>query len=406
MARESDGCGSLPDCMDAMTILTLPIKKTPHWARTLIQETTRPVFSVLPKRWRPYVLSLSLFAVAGIMMTLDHAAPMQYGLPWSLVAILVVVASANFWGPRPALVVLVACSVYEGFVPQYFIRRPDASDAMLCLRTLLFTACGAAVIWLTHRARQMQERVEIKHQVLAAMQSMILPDALPPVAGYDIGPVYRPARHEEEVGGDFYDVFPIDGGARYAILIGDVMGKGKEAASSTALLRYTVRAFSGTLESPARVVERMNDLIELQNVAFATATLFLGFLDTACGTLLYCNAGHEPPMLRRAGSGERELLMPTASVIGVGSGIACDDETTTLLPDDALFLFTDGVTESRNRDGAFLGDHGAWRMLLAALPAPTAGMALATLDDSLQRYAEGDARDDVTMLLVRRDGCG
>ena len=94
----------------------------------------------------------------------------------------------------------------------------------------------------------------------------------------------RPARAEEEVGGDFYDLFPL-GGDRYGLLLGDVQGKGKEAAASTALLRYAARALAGAGSGPAAVLDQLNRLLDAQEREFGTASLFLGLLDAPSGRL-------------------------------------------------------------------------------------------------------------------------
>jgi sigma-B regulation protein RsbU (phosphoserine phosphatase) len=264
----------------------------------------------------------------------------------------------------------------------------------------LFIACGAAAIWLVDRVRLMQGRAETRREVVMALQSMSLPTALAQAVGYDLCGLCKPAHEEEEVGGDFYDFYPT-GTGHYCLLMGDVMGKGKEAAASTALLRYSVRAFCSSGASPAQIISQLNALIETQGQPFETASLFVGLLESHSGCLRYANAGHEPPMLKRA-DGEEQVLDATGPILGIGLAAMYEEKTVALGPNDSLLLLTDGVTEARNKQGEFLGSAGAWWMLRTALRAPSARTVLASLDAALTDYISADRCDDIALLLLRR----
>ena len=354
---------------------------------------------------RPYLLAVLLFIGAAGLMYLGEAHFLTSGFPWALVSLLVVAAAASLWGTRPALVVLILSALFvELIVPDLhlaYLNSPPLSWHALVFRMLLFVACGAATIWLTYQARRMQEQAERRRSVVETLQRMISPDRLAAVPGYDVSGVYRPARFEEEVGGDFYDLYPIAPGV-YGLLIGDVMGKGKEAAEYTAVLRYTVRAYTGLAQSPAQSLALLNDLIEAQQFQFGTASLFLGILDARSGRLRYASAGHEPPLLRRT-DGTEEALITTGPIIGVGSGFAYGEQTLILEPGDSLLLMTDGVTEARNDRGQFLESVGAWRFLHRALDAPTAETALSSMERSVAEHIGRNSRDDIALLLLRRE---
>ena len=386
----------------------MPISKPAQaapWTQALAREAARPVFPRLPPGVRPFLLAVLLFGIVSALMYVGNAALLHSGLPWGLVSVLVVVAVANLWGVRPAVLVLALSAIYGVAVIPRLSPLPSPSSQppswpALAVRTAVFLVCGAATIWLTRRAHQMHEKAERRREVVAALQSMILPDTLAAAPGYDLCSLYRPAHHEEEVGGDFYDFYPCGAGL-YGLMIGDVMGKGKEAAASTALLRYSVRAFTSTGASPAQVMGRLNSMIETQETRFGTATLFLGLLDPVSGSLCYANAGHEPPLLRRAGGAE-EVLGATGPILGIGFEATYEEDVVALDLRDALLLMTDGVTEARNAQGAFLDGAGAWRLLRAALRAPSAQGALASLDSALAAYIGTGPCDDIAMVLLRR----
>ena len=394
------------------TTMSKPAQAAP-WARDLAaevtREVTRPVFPRLPAGLRPYLLAGGLFAIASALMGVGNAALLRYGFSWALASLLVVVAAASLWGVRPGLLVLALSAVYGAAVVPHLQPPPRLlaapAEHVLVMRTLLFVTCGAAGVWLTQRARQMQSQAETRRGVVTALRSSILPDTLAKAPGYDVGGVYRPFHQEEEVGGDFYDFYPV-GGGRYGLLLGDVMGKGKEAAASIALLRYSVRAFSSTDIDPAQIMAQLDGLIARQQMRFETASLFLGILDTQAGRLRYASAGHEPPLLRRADGGE-EALDSTGPILGIGLGAEYEEETVRLDVGDALLLMTDGVTEARDERGQFVDSAGAWRLLRAALAeADREGLssqaAVAALDTALAAMLGPRQRDDIAMLLLRR----
>lgn len=384
--------------------------KTNHSGQTPFSQPQIPQAAPLSQRAsvRPYLLAVLLFLGASGLMYLGDSQLLQFGFPWALVSLLVIAATASLWGGRPALLVLALSALFgELIVPDLhiaYLYGHDLSGHVRVVRMLLFVACGAATVWLTFQARRMQEQAERRRGVVETLQRMISPDRLAAVPGYDISGVYRPARHEEEVGGDFYDLYPIAPGV-YGLLIGDVMGKGKEAAEYTAVLRYSVRAFSALAQSPAQALFSLNDLIEAQQFRFGTASLFAGILDARSGLLRYASAGHEPPLLRRA-SGAEEMLTATGPIIGVGSGFCYEENAIVLEPGDALLLMTDGVTEARSEQGEFLESEGAWRLLRRALNAPTSDTALLSLERAVASHIGRNSRDDIALLLLRRELTG
>ena len=375
-------------------------KTTPPWALTLAREAVRPIFPRLPFGLRPYLLAMTLFIGTGTLLLIGLASVPHFGLAWALIALLVIAMTASMWGVRPALLSLFLFTIFGMTAGAPRLSPQTDTLLMQVLRPLLFAGCGAAAIRLVAWARRMQGKAETKREVVEALQSVLLPTALAEAAGYDLCGLSKPAHEEEEVGGDFYDFYPA-GDGRYCLVIGDVMGHGKEAAASTALLRYSVRAFCSTGASPAGVIAQVNTLLETQGLDFGTASLFVGLLEPRSGTLHYASAGHEPPLLRRAG-GEEEALEVTGPVLGTGFGAAYEEKTLELGPQDALLLLTDGVSEARNRHGEFLGSAGTWWMLRAALKAASSQTALASFDRALTDYIGGSRRDDIALLLLRR----
>src|ERR1043165_1436027 len=169
-----------------------------------------------------------------------------------------------------------------------------------------------------------------------------IPRTYPPLAGWEIYGELRPAR---EVGGDFYDCFLLEDGRLYFVL-GDVSDKGVPAALFMAVTKTLLGVSAGAGDSPAAILERVNQRTSRGNDECMFATAFCGILEPESGRLAYTNAGHNPPFALRA-SGEVEgLAYACAPALGIADEASYTIYDLTLKPGDALFMYTDGVTEA------------------------------------------------------------
>ncbi len=255
------------------------------------------------------------------------------------------------------------------------------------------------------RAKRMQKELEVG----ARIQRDFLPESLPTVPGYQFAARFEPAR---EVGGDFYDAFRLPDGA-VALVLGDVCDKGVGAALFMALFRSLIRAVSASqigshtvemLESRVlHAVTVTNDYIaNTHGRANMFATLFVGALDPATGTIAYVNGGHEPPRVVRAHGTVRTMLPPTGPAVGMLPEIPFTAGTIVLEPGETLLVLTDGITESRAPNGALFGDDATDALL--TLPASSADALLDRVLGAVHAHAAGEpAADDVTLLAVRRE---
>jgi sigma-B regulation protein RsbU (phosphoserine phosphatase) len=238
------------------------------------------------------------------------------------------------------------------------VLRYDGEGAPQVVRTAVFDA--------TERrsyeeellaARQQAEASEAKATALArALQATFLPPAIVSPPGLDIGGAYRPAGDGSEVGGDFYDVFETGRGT-WAVVLGDVCGKGLSAAVVTSLARYTVRSEALRTPYPSAVLAGLHEvLVRYHPEQFCTA-VFATLDRTAEGArLTIASGGHHLPMRRRTG-GHVDTIGEIGTILGMLDTPRLTDTTTILRPGDVIVLYTDGVTEAR-RDGEFLDDRG------------------------------------------------
>lgn len=355
---------------------------------------------------RSYAMALVWTVIADTIMYLGDRYLARTSFPWALLSLLLVAGVADIYGTGPSVLVLVLSALFADLiVPDLHISYFQSGVSLWStspIRVLLFAACGATIILLAHQARAMREDAERRRAVVQALQSMVLPEVLVAPDGYAVAGAYKPAKIDEDVGGDFYDFFPIaaDRGL-WGMLMGDVLGKGKEAAAFTGLLRYTIRAYAHAELEPGTILAKLGALVEAQKSKLATASVFFAVLETQSGELCYANAGHEPPILMHP-NGVSEELTPTGPIIGATSQATYESKSLVLEKGDTLFLFTDGLTEARNDRGEFLDTAGAVRLLRQALRANDASEAVVAIEVGLSDFTGGRQRDDLALMLLRR----
>ena len=200
---------------------------------------------------------------------------------------------------------------------------------------------------ITERKAQESERerlTEHKGNIAQQLQAALTPSLHRDVPGLAVTKYYEAALEEAGVGGDFYDVFEMTEGST-ALVVGDLSGKGLAAASEVALVRNMVHYAVYRARSLVVAFSSLNSVLAEQHLLSGFATLFVGSYESGTGLLSYVNCGQEPALVRRAG-GAVELLKPTGPILGSFAGMAFAELTVTLLPGDALIIYTDGLTEA------------------------------------------------------------
>lgn len=269
-----------------------------------------------------------------------------------------------------------------------FAREPAAfsTDELDLLRTF---GSQAAL------AMDTAEMFSREHNVATVLQESILPTRLPHIPGIEASSVYLPAGTDADIGGDYYDLFTAPDG-RVVVSIGDVCGKGVAAATKTSMIRYALRGMVVAGLEPARVLAELNAMLLEAGDATSIVTLWLGYIDTAEGTLLYADGGHPPGLLLQPSDARIERLATTGALLGAVPGISWSQETISLDPGATLLLYTDGVTEARSGT-RFFGEGRVRRALRAGgRPASVAQRLLG----QVQRFSAGELRDDAAILTV------
>ncbi len=231
-------------------------------------------------------------------------------------------------------------------------------------------------------------------QIAATLQRSLLPVALPAIDGWELAAVYRASGEEIEVGGDFYDAFPV--GPGWFVMIGDVTGKGVAAAAMTALVRHSARIIAEDTPAPGQVLARLDATLRRQPELSLCSVLCLSI--TGAGVTL-ASAGH-PLALRIGDDGTVRPTGTPGPLLGAFDDGAWPETTIELGGDETLLLYTDGVTDTVGADGRF-GD-ARLRELLAAAAGRSAGDLLGMLDARLGEFQVGSQVDDTAALALRR----
>jgi GAF domain-containing protein len=234
-----------------------------------------------------------------------------------------------------------------------------------------------------------------EHHVASVLQKSILPDVLPKVPGLRTASFYLPAGAEAEIGGDYYDLFRAPDG-RVVLAIGDVCGKGVQAATKTSAIKHSLRGMVATGAGPARALTELNRLVAESGDPADIVTMWFGFLDLGSGELRWADGGHPPALLRRAGTRMIERLEVTGPLLGAVPSAPYSEGVMTLAPGDIVMLYTDGVTEAR-RGPQFFGEG---RLRRALRRTGSAQDAVDGLLDALGDFCGGALRDDAAVLAA------
>ena len=233
-----------------------------------------------------------------------------------------------------------------------------------------------------------------------ALQSSLLPRRMPEIPGVTLAATYLAAAEKPEAGGDFYDVYQTPDG--WGLAVGDVCGKGEEAAAVTAAARHAIRVLARRCADPAQVLAGTNEIVLADELAldggFVTASLaHLSWREGALRAVV-ASAGHPAAVLLRADGGVR-MLDGGGLPLGLFPDSEAATQELTLEAGDVLFLYTDGLAQARGPDRAYF--HDRLTDELAGLAGSPPDQVVAAVRRALHDFTAGDLLDDVTMLAVR-----
>ena len=239
---------------------------------------------------------------------------------------------------------------------------------------------------------------EAQQRIAEALQQSLL--ALPEsVSGVQFAHAYSSASDSARVGGDFYDIYELEPGV-VALAIGDVSGKGVEAASITALVKNVMRSHAVGGDPPGEVMTKTNQIVHKFTPLEVFVTAFFGRLDARTGEMWFCCAGHPSPLVvRRAGGVDR--LGVANRLVGAFPGLFFEEDRIRMSPGDRLLLYTDGLVEAR-QNGKMYGSDRLEAFLAAADWDSVQGLVDGVVAE-LHGFTKGRLRDDLALLAVSLD---
>jgi sigma-B regulation protein RsbU (phosphoserine phosphatase) len=279
-----------------------------------------------------------------------------------------------------------------------FLTKPiDFSDFETTLERTVRQALQARQ---AEHVRKELSTLQSELNVATRIQRSLLPaplQAVPGVSRFEVEAAMHPARN---VGGDFYDYFPV-GEGRFGFAIGDVSGKGVPAAIFMAMCRALLKSIALRGLDPGACLGELNRSLCRDNTTEMFVTLFYGVLDTATGELWYASGGHNPPYVLGRGGRVTPLDRPQSTVLGLIDDVAPETYTAALEPSDVVVAFTDGVTEAMTRERCQFGTPRLEEYLRGAA-ARSAGDLVRGLVERVRSFTAGAAQsDDITVLVVR-----
>jgi sigma-B regulation protein RsbU (phosphoserine phosphatase) len=251
-----------------------------------------------------------------------------------------------------------------------------------------------------------QERLDLELKVARDILFSLVPGDFPPYSSwreFDLHARFSPAR---EVGGDYYDFFMLSPD-KLVVVVGDVSGKGVPAALYMAVIRTAFRSFARQALDPSRLMRDLNEMLVRDNRSGLFVTLNCFFINLPDGKTEYVIAGHPAPMRHRAAEGTTDIIdSPRDTFVGMQAGLQFPMGTMTLARGDTLLLYTDGVTDVQDRDGAELGYDGLRALFTAACGHATCADAIGAMTNRLAALSGGEWADDTTLLAFRYWGPG
>lgn len=274
------------------------------------------------------------------------------------------------------------CTICHEFVEQHWIETDYTRS-----------------VCIEHLSGKERSRLEAELELSQKVQKALLPHTVPALPGWEVAAFSRPA---SIVGGDYFD-FARFGNGHHALIIADVMGKGMPASMLMASLQASLRILTPESNSPSDVLTRINAAF-CHNINLTKfVTLVVAELDPVSGTLRYANAGHNPPFILRKGPHtDLEPLMPTGAAIGLMEEATFETKTVHLGIDDAIVMYTDGITEAGALQERMFGEERLAEYLRANRGSPAQSLIKDLLTAVRTHTENAPPADDTTVIVVRR----
>jgi anti-anti-sigma factor len=358
-------------------------------APALLIAATRSSFARMPGR-PTEALALALLLPGVSALVFSQSTNVVYAIfP------LLIWAALRFLQPGAGLGSLLVATVAVAFTANG--KGPFAAtgpDNRLLLAQTFVAVAGLVALVLAAVTREYRRAEEAERDIADTLQQSLLPEAAPSIAGWEIATLYRAAGAAEvQVGGDFYDFFQTDAG--WTVILGDVAGKGVEAAAMAALVRHGARFVSRTEPGPAAILARLDEALRQRTALSLCSALCVRF---HADRLLLSSAGHPGPLIV-SGSGRIREIGGGGPLLGVSASPRWPERSVSVGQDETVLLYTDGVTDTRGASERFGLRRLSTLLVESAHCAPAE--LLAELELALERFQVGPQSDDTAALALR-----
>ena len=276
-----------------------------------------------------------------------------------------------------------------------FVTKPIDFDD---LETTIHRTMSNLVV-MREALQSRDELVALRQElgVAAKMQEAILPADFPSHPNFELHAWMTPAR---EVGGDFYDFFTAED-ERQAVVVGDVSGKGVPAALFMMVSRTLVKGTGLGVADPGLCLAEVNDLLCESNEESMFVTIFFAHLNVNTGLFKFANGGHNPPYVLRASGEVESLVGEPGLILGIMSGAEYTTGTIDLEPGDAVFMYTDGVTEAMNLEGELLGEEELEEILAEVTNQGASQVVRYVIKELYEHVGDAPQSDDITCMALK-----
>jgi sigma-B regulation protein RsbU (phosphoserine phosphatase) len=244
------------------------------------------------------------------------------------------------------------------------------------------------------------ERMENELNMARDIQLSMLPEIAPQYREITLRASMVAAR---EVGGDFYDYFMLNDD-ELCFCVADVSGKGVPSALFMAIAKMLIKSRAADDKTPSKILNRVNSELAKDNPECMFVTVFLGLVNIRTGQITFTNAGHNPPLIKRAAGSVDEVSELHGPLVGIKEGWEYGESKLDLAAGDVLLVFTDGVTEALDKEGNLYSDARLLEMV-QNIDDITADSVLGAVQDSVEKFALGaEQSDDITMISLQYNG--
>ena len=247
-----------------------------------------------------------------------------------------------------------------------------------------------------------KERLGAELNVATKIQAEMLPRVFPPYENHKEVELFASMQPAKEVGGDFYDFYMLDDD-HFAVVVGDVSGKGVPAALFMVITKTLLKDTAAHEQNPAKIFEHVNTILCESNESGLFVTCWLGILNLKTGKLDFANAGHTPPLIQQEGEIKYLTTKPNLMLAGM-EGISYTKHSITLQKSDRLFIYTDGITEATNSNEELYGDERLLN-LMKKIHRSSSKEILEQVRRDIDSFVQGAPQfDDITMLEMAYNG--